>query len=309
MKIYRDLSEFTPLARAVVTTGAFDGVHKGHQKILNRLREAAREIKGESVVITFHPHPRNVLSPDNKEYLLSTLEEKTKLLSDFRIDHLIIIPFTREFAQTTSADFIKKILIERIGTRKLVIGYDHKFGKNREGSFEYLRDNASEFGFKVDEIPRQDIEDSAISSTHIRLALKRGDVKAAREFLGRYYTLSGNVIRGKQLGKKLGYPTANIEPEDTEKLLPADGIYAVYTIIEGKKYQGMMSIGFNPTLNEKTRSLEVNIFNFNEDIYGKRITIEFVEFLRKEEKFADLELLKEQLARDEENTRKILSKI
>ncbi|HEY8400095.1 MAG TPA: bifunctional riboflavin kinase/FMN adenylyltransferase, partial [Cytophagaceae bacterium] len=229
MKVYHSLEEFQPLHYAVVTSGTFDGVHKGHQKILARLKEITAECNGEAVVITFWPHPRKILqnSQENDLKLLSTLDEKIHLLKEHGIDHLLIIPFTKEFSQMTSEQFIKTVLSEKINTKKLVIGYDHKFGKNREGSFEHLKENGPIYGFTVEEIPKQDIDHIAISSTNIRKALIEGKINTATEYLGRYYSFTGKVIEGNKLGRKIGYPTANLQLPTEEKIVPKDGVYAV----------------------------------------------------------------------------------
>ncbi|GAL85084.1 riboflavin biosynthesis protein RibF [Sporocytophaga myxococcoides] len=306
MKVYNSFDEFTRLPNAIVTIGTFDGVHLGHRKILSRLKETSNEEKGESVVITFWPHPRKVLQGADSFKLLLTLEEKIELIASCGVDHLLLIPFTKEFSSTTSEDFIQKILIDKIGTKKLVIGYDHKFGKNREGSFEYLKENASRIGFQVEEIPREDIEHNAISSTAIREALSQNNVSKATTLLGRPYSIKGKVVEGNKLGRELGYPTANIEVEDPEKILPADGIYTVFVKEAGKLYGGMLSLGFNPTVEGKGRSMEVHIFDFNKNIYGETVEVSFLEFLRFEAKFPDLDALIHQLKEDEKQSRAIL---
>ncbi|MCR6638948.1 MAG: bifunctional riboflavin kinase/FAD synthetase [Sporocytophaga sp.] len=308
MKVYNSPDEFQKLPNAIVTIGTFDGVHLGHRKILNRLKETSKEENGESVVITFWPHPRKVLQGVDSFKLLLTLDEKIEMIASCGIDHLLLIPFTKEFSSTTSEDFIQKILIDKIGTKKLVIGYDHKFGKNREGSFEYLKENASRIGFQVEEIPREDIEHNAISSTAIREALSKNNVSKASTLLGRPYSVKGKVVEGKKLGRELGYPTANIEVEDPEKILPADGIYTVLVKVAGKIYGGMLSLGFNPTVEGKGRSMEVHIFDFNKNIYGETVEVSFLEFLRFEAKFPNLEALIEQLKEDEKHSRTILEK-
>lgn len=303
MKVYRGLNEFSKCDYAVVTSGFFDGVHKGHQKILSRIVEAAKDSKGESVVITFWPHPKKILSQTQQDIqILSTLEEKIQLIESCGIDHFIIIPFTKEFSQITSDEFVQDILLKTIGTKKLIIGYDHKFGKNREGSFEYLKENTSTFGFEVEEIPRQDIDNIAINSTLIRKALLEGKVKDAATYLGRNYSISGTVVKGKQLGAKLGYPTANIKPEDSQKIIPKDGIYAVTIKYHDTFYKGMLSIGFNPTVHGTEKTIEVNIFDFNKSIYEEDLEVFFIEYLREEEKFNNLEELIVQLRKDKEQS-------
>ncbi|MDQ4141157.1 MAG: bifunctional riboflavin kinase/FAD synthetase [Bacteroidota bacterium] len=301
MQVIRSLSEFPVLSRAVVTSGTFDGVHKGHQKILQRLIQIAQQTNGQSVVITYWPHPRLVLHPETQNlHLLSTIEERIEQLTAFGIDYLLIIPFTREFANLDSEQFITEILVKTIHTKKLVIGYDHRFGRNRTGSFEYLRQHAPELGFEVEEIPRQDIDHVAVSSTKIRAALENGEIKIANSYLGRYYSLRGTVVKGKQLGRTLGYPTANLDVTDQHKLIPKQGIYTVQVKIQEQIFGGMLSIGTNPTVGGTQQTIEVNIFNFDGDLYGQEITLLFVDRIRDEENFASLEELVSQLHRDKE---------
>jgi riboflavin kinase / FMN adenylyltransferase len=307
MKIYHSLDDFTRLKYGVVTSGTFDGVHLGHQKILQRLHESAKKNNGESVVITFWPHPRMILKPaDLTLKLLNTFEEKAELLRQQNIDHLIRIPFTKEFSQITSQEFITKILVETIGTRKLVIGYDHRFGKNREGSFEQLKLNGPAYGFEVEEIPQQDIDHVAVSSSKIRKALEAGDVDTATHFLGRPYSITGRIIKGDKLGRVLGFPTANVDLDSHDKLIPTEGIYAVKVIHEKIEYGGMLYIGTRPTVNGSKRSIEVNIFNFDKEIYGESLQVSFIKLLRMDSKFKDLESLKEQLHKDKESALKAL---
>jgi riboflavin kinase/FMN adenylyltransferase len=310
MKIYYDPSDFTTLKSAVVTSGTFDGVHLGHQKILHRLKEIATSVNGETVVITFWPHPRLVLSGTSTSLkLLNTFEEKAELLKEQGIQHLLRVPFTKEFSQVSSAEFISRILVDIIGTKKLVIGYDHRFGKNREGSFEELKINGPTLGFEVEEISRQDIDHVAVNSSTIRRALEEGDVETAAHFLGRPYSLSGVVVTGDKLGRELGFPTANIEVDSHFKLIPAQGIYAVWIYHSGKKYGGMLYIGDRPTLGGSRMSIEVNIFDFNKDIYGETIKVTFQKFLRTDIKFDGLEPLKEQLRLDKETALRALAEL
>ena len=299
MKIYHGIEDFSPLPYAVVTTGTFDGVHIGHQKILNRLTSLAKSNKGESVVITYWPHPRLVLKPEDTSIrLLNTFEEKAELLKKFGVDHLIRIPFTKEFSQLSSDEYINEILVKKIGTKKLVIGYDHRFGKNREGSFEELKKNAQTYGFEVEEIPRQDIDHAGVSSTRIRKALAEADVLQAKQLLGSSYALTGRVIAGDKIGRMLGFPTANIELDYPYKLIPADAIYAVTISHERVLYKGMLYIGTRPTINGTKRNIEVNIFDFDKSIYGETISINFEHLIRSDAAFSDLESLKKQLALD-----------
>jgi riboflavin kinase/FMN adenylyltransferase len=310
MKVHQGLEHFTKLPFAVVTSGTFDGVHIGHQKILGRLREIARLFNGETVVITYWPHPRLIVSSDSADLkLLSTIDEKISLLAKYGVDHLVIIPFTKEFSQLSSADFITSILVEKIGTRKLVIGYDHRFGKNREGSFEHLKQNAPAYGFEVEEISRQDIDDVGVSSTRIRNALTEGNIHIANDYLGNPYSLTGKVVAGEQIGRKLGFPTANIELDQPYKLIPMDGIYAVRVMHQNTMYKGMLYIGTRPTMDGKIRSIEVNIFEFTQTIYGDTLTIYFIELIRNDQKFADMTALQQQLRQDYSKTMDLFSRL
>ncbi|MEB2784178.1 bifunctional riboflavin kinase/FAD synthetase [Algoriphagus persicinus] len=307
MKIYEGLSDFPKLSNAVVTSGTFDGVHLGHQKILHRIRELARSINGETVLITFWPHPRLVLYPDEHNLrLLSTFEEKAKLLRQFGIDHLVTIPFTKEFSQLSSKEFIESVLVDKIQTKKLVIGYDHRFGKNREGSFEYLQAHHEEYGFGLEEISRQDVEDIGVSSTKIRHALETSDIPTAINYLGRPYELNGLVIKGQQIGRSIGFPTANIHIPNDYKLIPKDGVYAVEALVNGALYKAMLNIGNRPTVNGTRKTVEANLFDFQGDLYDKQITIYIKAFLREERKFEGLVALKEQLFIDQKNAKNLL---
>lgn len=288
-----------PIRKAIVTSGTFDGVHFGHQKILKKVTKYAKSAGGHSVVITFWPHPRFVLRPDDHSLkLLSTFQEKADIMEQTGIDYLVKIPFTKQFSQLSSDQFIRQVLIDKIGTNKLIIGYDHKFGKNREGSFEYLKDNAHVFGFEVEEIPRQDIDHVGVSSTKIRTALTEGHVHTASEYLGRAYELSGKVITGQKMGSSIGFPTANIQVNETYKLIPRDGVYAVRVQIDGNIHNGMLNIGVRPTVDGHNRAIEVHIFDFSKDIYGAEITVNFVKRLRDEQKFEGVDQLKGQLKND-----------
>ncbi len=310
MKIYHGIDDFVRLPLAVVTSGTFDGVHIGHQKILTRLKEVAERSQGETVVITFWPHPRLVLHPeDDTLKLLNTFEEKAELLKAQGVQHLVRIPFTKEFSQLSSEQFITEILVDKLGTKKLVIGYDHHFGKNREGSFEQLKNNASRYGFEVEEISRQDIDNVGVSSSEIRKAIEAGDVSAANHFLGTPYSLTGRVVTGDKLGRLLGYPTANLEIDTKYKLIPNDGIYAVTVDYEHQRLKGMLYIGNRPTINGIKRNIEVNIFNFDKDIYGDALTLHFHSLIRMDMKFSDLEGLKKQMDLDKEQALQILKKI
>jgi riboflavin kinase / FMN adenylyltransferase len=307
VKVYNNISEFLPVSNPVVTTGTFDGVHLGHQQIIRRLKEAAGKIGGETVLLTFFPHPRMVLFPDYKPLLLNTLEEKTALLEKAGIDHLIVHPFNREFSMLSSKEFISTVLVNALHTKKLVIGYDHHFGKNREGSFDHLKEFGPIYGFDVEEIPAQEVEHTSVSSTRIRQALMKGDVVTANSFLGYSYLLSGTVVKGRMIGRSIDFPTANLQLSDQYKLIPADGVYAVYVKRGEEKLKGMLNIGMRPTVDGKARTIEVNILDFSADLYGETLTLEFVNRLRDEIKFDGIESLKQQLFKDREQTRAILS--
>ena len=293
---------------AVVTIGTFDGVHLGHQEILNRIIELAKKTGGETALITFWPHPRFVLNPnDHSLKLLSTFEEKAERLKEIGLDHLIKIEFTKEFSNWSSEKFIQEVIISALGTQKLVIGYDHHFGKNREGGFEHLKAHEESYGFKVEEISRQDIDNVGISSTKIRNALLEGELEVAKQFLGRAYPLTGKVISGDKIGRSIGFPTANIEVEASYKLIPAKGSYAVKVKIKEQLYQGMLNIGHRPTVNGVDERMEVNLFDFDQEIYGEKVTIYFIKRLRDELKFESLEQLKAQLAEDKKQALNILN--
>jgi len=310
MKVHDGSASFEQPRLAVVTSGTFDGVHVGHQKILSRLKELAAEKGGEAVVLTFWPHPRLVLKPeDNSLKLLSTFDEKLRLFEQQGIDHVVRVPFTQEFSQLSSDEFIRKVLVDKIGTRYLVIGYDHRFGKNREGGFDYLTEHSADYGFQVEEIPRQDIEDVGVSSTKIRQALDEGDIFTANEYLGRPYLLTGEVIHGDQLGRSWGFPTANISVQEKYKLVPKDGIYACRVRWNERLLEGMMYIGVRPTINGIQRNIEVNIFDFDQEIYGETLEVHFVGQIREDMKFENIDQLKNQLALDKVAAQTILSRI
>jgi riboflavin kinase/FMN adenylyltransferase len=299
VKVYLTIDDFVKPPQAIVTIGTFDGVHVGHQKIIQRLKEIAKAEGGETVILTFFPHPRMVLHPDDTNlHLLNTLEEKIALLRHAGIDHLIIHPFTKTFSELGYKEFVQQILVDKIGVKKLVIGYDHRFGNKREGSFELLQQIAPELGFSIEEIPEQDVNQIAVSSTKIRNALVTGDIATANKYLGSHYSLCGTVVEGNKLGRTIGFPTANIAIDQPYKLTPADGVYVVKVHVGGIIYGGMMNIGMRPTLDGKKRTIEVHILEFNNDIYQQPILIEFLSRLRDEVKFDGMEQLKKQLELD-----------
>lgn len=308
MRVYHGIDEFEKVGYPVVTTGTFDGVHLGHQKIIRELQELARSKSGETVILTFWPHPKFVLNPGTPLKLLTTFQEKTELLETLEVDHLIKIPFTGDFSQLTSEQFVKEILVKKIGTRQLVIGYDHRFGKNREGSFEYLRQNAPQHGFEVVEIPRKDVDHIEVSSTRIREHILNHRIHLANKLLGRFYQISGKVTMGQQLGRKIGFPTANLEIAEDYKLIPSDGAYAVLVTIDGDDHRGMMNIGFKPTVGSLQRTIEVNIFNFDRDIYHQHMKVQVVKQIRPEIKFNDIDELSSRLVQDNKEAQTILKR-
>ena len=307
MKVIQSIAAFNSSEKTIVTIGTFDGIHIGHQKILKNLIRAANNEGKKSVLLTFFPHPRMVLQKDNKILLLNTIEEKSGLLEKMGLDYLIIHPFSKEFSRLTALDFVRDILINKLNTSKLIIGYDHHFGKNREGNIHQLKEYSLLYDFKVEEIPAQDIDDVSVSSTKIRTALKEGNLKTANNYLGYHYMLNGTVVSGKKLGGTIGFPTANLEIKEPYKLIPKTGVYIIKTHINTVLYTGIMNIGFNPTVLGKHQTIEAHLFDFNEDLYGKEITIEFIYFLREEHKFKSIEELVVQLNIDKENAISYLS--
>lgn len=308
VKIYKGLGEFRKLSNAVVTTGTFDGVHIGHRKILSRLIEVAKKNGGESVLLTFFPHPRMVLQPESELKLINTIEEKIELLEKEGLDHLIIHPFTKAFSRTTSLEFVRDILVNHIGTQKLVIGYDHHFGRNREGSFEHLKEFGPLYGFEVEEISVKEVDEVNVSSTKIRKALEEGKVDVAENYLGNSFQLRGEVVHGQKIGRELGFPTANIEVKNDYKLIPSHGTYAVRVSCRGNTYHGMLNIGNRPTVSEgkKRVTIEVHLFDFDDNIYGEEIAVSFVKRIRDEKKFEGRDALIEEMVKDKNRAKRIL---
>ncbi|WP_421762753.1 bifunctional riboflavin kinase/FAD synthetase [Ekhidna sp.] len=308
MKVIDHIDAFDKPDYSVVTIGTFDGVHIGHQTILKRLVEDAKKNSGKSILITFWPHPRFILNKDaDKLKLLTTFEEKVKLVADIGVDYIIKIAFTPAFSNLSAQQFVKDILVDKVGTTNLFIGYDHHFGNNREGNIHFLKEHAPEHGFQVNEISKQEIDHIGISSTKIRNALSSGEIHLANSLLGRDYSVKGRVVDGAKKGRSIGFPTANIEVEESYKLLPADGAYAIRAVIKGNIYDGMLNIGFKPTVNGSSRTIEAHLFNFDQDIYNEDIVVQFVKALRKEMKFESLEKLKEQLELDKAAALRILA--
>jgi len=307
VKVYRSIEEFENKGKTAVTIGTYDGVHSGHQVIIKQLKDEAKKIAGESVLLTFFPHPRMVLYPDDNDLrLLNTIEERIELLDKAGIDHLIIHPFSKEFSRLSSTEFVRDILVNQLNVASLVIGYDHHFGRNREGSFEHLQELAPLYDFKVEEIAAQAIQQVNISSTKIRNSLNNGEINAANQFLGYNYFIEGTVVEGNQKGREIGFPTANIKVDEWYKLVPAKGVYAVKIFIDNTCYDGMLNIGTRPTIDGTTETIEVNIFNFNQNIYNKTVRIEFYERIRNEQKFEQFSDLKKQLEIDKEKTIQVL---
>lgn len=307
MKIYRSLEEFEGVKNPVVTIGTFDGVHIGHQRIIQKMKTEAARIDGETVLVTFDPHPRLVIHADSKNLkFINTRKKKFERLEKEGIDHLIVIPFTREFSKTTSQEFIKNIIVDKINAKKLIIGYDHHFGKNRLGDINELYDLGKKHGFTVARVSAQSVNRINVSSTKIRKALEEGKIRKANELLGYEYSITGTVVMGEKIGRKIGFPTANIDLQDEYKLITANGVYACRIEYGGEMYKGMGNIGVRPTVNHSDLTIEVHIFNFKKEIYGEEISIYFVDRIRDENKFDNLELLRQQLLKDRETIKKIL---
>jgi riboflavin kinase/FMN adenylyltransferase len=308
LKIYHNIDLFQPVPNPVVSVGTFDGVHLGHQQIFRAMAEEARRIGGETVVVTFYPHPRLVIHPDSRHLkFINNQERKYEIISRCGIDHLIIIPFTREFSHLSSAEFVKRYLIDRIRTRRMIVGYDHQFGKDRLGGFNELKGLGTIHGFEVMEVPAMIINGTPVSSTKIRNALVEGNVKLANSLLGYDYSISGKVVFGNRIGRTIGFPTANIDIEDEYKLISAVGVYACRVDFHGRTFKGMGNIGYRPTIEAGNLTIEVNIFDFDEDIYGEHITIYFLERIRDEIKFENISALRDQLTRDRARALEILT--
>ena len=308
MKIYRSIEDYDEDKRSVVTIGTFDGIHLGHQKILSRLIKSSKDKDLNSVVLTFFPHPRIILNKYNEVKMIDTLDEKIIYLNEIGIDSLIIHPFDKNFSLLSANQFIKDFLVDKLKIKHIIIGYDHRFGKGREASVTDLKNYADDYDFTVEEIKAQEIEKITVSSTKIRNSINQGDIKTTEKYLGRYFNLTGKVVKGDGLGKKINYPTANIFIEETYKIIPKDGVYLVETIIKDKLFKGMMNIGHRPTIGTNVKSIEVHLFNFNEDIYGQVISIKMISKIRDEKKFSSIQALKEQLVKDENYCLKLINK-
>jgi len=302
-----DITTFTSEKPTVITIGTFDGVHLGHQKIIKRVVETAHKNGLLATVFTFFPHPRMIVQHDNSLKLIHTLSEKKEALKALGVDLLIVQPFNEKFANLTAEDFVHKLLVERLNAKKVIIGYDHRFGKGRTADIKDMERFGEQYSFAVEEIPVEEINEVSVSSTAIRNALLSGKMDIAERYLAAPYSLTGTVVHGMKLGRSIGYPTANIVVDDKYKLIPKDGVYAVYSLINQQKVYGMMSIGKNPTIEGKGSSIEVHFFDFNSDIYDQQITIYFIKYLREEQKFDSIELLKQQIANDETAARKAIA--
>jgi riboflavin kinase/FMN adenylyltransferase len=301
VKIFQDLTAINSIPNPVLTIGTFDGVHIGHQKILQQVKKEAEKIGGESVLFTFFPHPRMVLYPESHGLkLLQTQEEKMAKLARVGVENCIVYPFTFDFSRLSAIEFVRDILVNKLQIKKLVIGYDHQFGKNREGNIEFLKEICEVYGFEVIEIPAQDIDAVNVSSTKIRKAILNGDIARANEYLGERFELTGTIVHGQAIGKTIGFPTANIQVNSELKLIPGNGVYAVAVSLKDSDYIGMLNIGNRPTVNDSAdRTIEVHILDFSGEIYAEEITVKFIDKLRDETQFKDLQELQNQLKEDE----------
>ncbi|MDE0536310.1 bifunctional riboflavin kinase/FAD synthetase [Tenacibaculum sp. L6] len=309
MEITHSIFDFTPTQKTIVTIGTFDGVHIGHQKIIEKLVHEAKSSGKKSVLLTFFPHPRMVLQKDVSIKLINTIDERAQHLEKLGLDYLIIHPFSKEFSRLTALDFVRDVLVNRLNISKLIIGYDHHFGKNREGNIEQLTEYSHLYDFTVEEIPAQDIDEVSVSSTKIRKALANGQLKTANNYLGYNFSLTGKVVNGKQLGGKIGFPTANIDISEEYKLIPKTGVYVVKSTIENATVYGMMNIGNRPTVDGEYQTIEVHFFDFNQNLYDKELTIELLYFLRDEQKFDSVPDLISQLKKDKETSLNYLKTI
>lgn len=309
LKLFHSINDFQSTKKTILTLGTFDGVHIGHKKILERITQNTENGKYESLVLTFFPHPRMVLQEKSEIKLLNTIAEKSKLLEATGIENLVIHPFNESFSRLTAEEFVHSILVDQFHIQKIIIGHDHRFGRNRTANIDDLIAFGHEYGFEVEQISAQEIQDVSVSSTKIRKALNEGNMSLANDYLGYDYFLSGEVVKGKQLGRTIGFPTANIEINDEYKLIPKTGVYVVKALIDQKEVSGMMNIGFNPTVEGQKQTIEVNLFDFDADIYGKTIEVSLLQYLREEQKFGSVDLLKEQLHLDRKNALAFLNKI
>ncbi len=308
LKIFHSINDFSSTKKTILTLGTFDGVHIGHKKILKKLTQNTENQKYESLVLTFFPHPRMVLQEHSDIKLLNTIDEKIDLLEKIGIENLVIHPFDEAFSRLTAEEFVSNILVDRFHIQKIVIGHDHRFGRNRTANIDDLIAYGKEYGFEVEQISVQEINDISVSSTKIRNALLEGDMALANDYLGYNYFLTGSIIQGKQLGRTIGFPTANLKIEENYKLIPQNGVYIVKSIIDGQSVFGMMNIGFNPTVNGQKQSIEIHYFDFNADLYNQKISVSILQRIRSEQKFESVDLLKEQLEKDKKTALAFLNK-
>ena len=307
MKVHYSFESYKNIKNPIVTVGTFDGVHFGHQKIIQRLKKIAKKNNGESILLTFDPHPRKVLLNDKELKLIHTINEKINILKDLGLDHLVIYPFTIEFSKFSAKRYIDELLIEKLGTHTLVIGYDHHFGNDREGNIDLLKKHEKSNPFYIEEIKAHEIEEIKISSTKVRSAIEKGNIHLVNDYCGHFYEFSGEVVHGNGIGKTIGIPTANIMVNSNEKIIPFDGVYAVVCQIKDANYKGIMNIGFKPTVNEgQKRTVEIHLFDYKKDIYGKNLRAKVIERIRDEVKFNSLKELKSQILKDNEKAKKIL---
>ncbi|WP_410006411.1 bifunctional riboflavin kinase/FAD synthetase [Aequorivita nionensis] len=306
MKKYPSASAYKNDRQSIVTIGTFDGVHIGHKAILKRLVETAKKENLDSVVLTFFPHPRMVLQQKSDIKLINTINERTQLLENTGLEHLVIHPFTHAFSRLTALEYVRDILVNSLKAKKIIIGYDHRFGRNRNADIDDLKEFGKTYNFEVEEISAKELDDVAISSTKIRKALNEGDIDTANSYLGYHFMISGEVIKGKAIGRTIQYPTANLKLKESYKLVPKNGVYVVQSLIKGKRIFGITSIGTNPTVGGKEKTIETHFLNFNEDLYGKEITIEFLKFIRDEETFDTVEILRQEIIKDEKFAKQYL---
>jgi riboflavin kinase / FMN adenylyltransferase len=306
MQVHRRIEHLPTFKNAVITIGTFDGVHLGHQKIIAELKMQAEMVQGESVIITFHPHPRKIVQPDKNLQLINTLDEKISLLAKSGIHHLVIVPFTSGFAELSADDYVEHFLVKNFQPSTICIGYDHHFGKGRTGNYRLLAEKSLRYGYKLIEIPEHVLNEITVSSTKIRKAILAGDISTANSLLGYSFFFEGKVVQGDQLGRTLGYPTANLQYTDKDKIHLGHGVYAVYAEVDGERKKGMMSIGTRPTLDKNDEKVEVNLFDFDGVVYGKEMKVTVAHFLRHQEKYASLELMVQQIHLDKEKSLQLL---
>jgi riboflavin kinase/FMN adenylyltransferase len=309
LKVYYSLDEVPLIKNPVLTLGTFDGVHSGHQLIIDFLSKSAERINGETVLFTFHPHPRMVLHPDDHNLqLIQDIDRRIERLREAGIDHLILFPFTKEFSRMTATEFVRNILVNKLNVKLMTIGYNHHFGRNREGNIALLREIGPIYNFEVEEIPAHSYDEVNVSSTKTRKAIEAGDIKTVNHYLGRPFRFKGTIVKGNQIGREIGFPTANLAEIDPVQIIPNSGVFAVKCKISGIVYDGMMNIGTRPTIeSENEKRIEINIFNFNQDVYGEQMEVYLLDKVRDEQQFKDIEALKEQLKKDEINCKHIFT--